>query len=701
MTQLPELRQELALYKAPAASHGEPAYSLYDPARNLYFRIDWPSYELLCRWHLKDSDRILRSIAEETTLELDEDLLQELVEFLSLNELIVIEQASDLQRLHQQSQARQQSWFVWLLHHYLFFRIPLFKPDQFLAKTLKNVAWLGSRWFKWLSFAVLFFGFFQVLQQWDTFTATLVDLFSIKGFIAYALTLILEKALHELGHAYTAKYYGCKVPTMGIAFLVMFPLAYTDVNDAWKLQQKKARLWIGAAGIATELSIAAWSTFLWTILPDGALRTSVFLLATTTWISTLLINASPFMRFDGYFVLMDYLEAPNLHARAFQMGRWHLRETLFKLNQPCPEVSQPELRRFLKYFAWIVWLYRLIVFSGIAALVFYAFPKPLGPFLGAVEIYWFIAKPVVNELKTWWTMRDQIQASSRSMTTLIVCGSVILMATIPWNGRIEAPAMLKPAQQSTLALETPAQLASIQVSSGDEARPDQILARFSNPDLAYQKRILEKRQEQIEWQLQAGNSNREALNQRQILIAELKKIASEMQGVESKVAGLELRASHAGRVEWQDLDLNPGDWVPANQALGTLDEYDRQHIIAYVSQQDLARLQLDNKGTFVSDSGAFPAINVKVVGISADSSRILPDPALSSPYGGDILSRTSGQQVLPEYAVYQVRLEPSEQPGKEFMTSLTGHVTLHGEAQSLLAPFWKSFIASIRREAGF
>ena len=101
---------------------------------------------------------------------------------------------------------------------------------------------------------------------------------------------------------------------------MLWPVAYTDTNEVWKLTRRDQRLKVAAAGIATELTIAVWAMLAWVWLPDG-LRAMAFLLATTTWVSTVLINASPFMRFDGYFLLSDFLQMPNLHARAFALAR--------------------------------------------------------------------------------------------------------------------------------------------------------------------------------------------------------------------------------------------------------------------------------------------------------------------------------------------------------------------------------------------
>ena len=142
----------------------------------------------------------------------------------------------------------------------------------------------------------------------------------------YLITLVFVKSLHELGHAFVSKYFGCRVSSIGIAFLVFFPFLYTDTSDAWRLRDHKDRLLINFAGILTELHLALISTFLWAILPDGGLKSVTFFIATTSWISSLAINVSPFMRFDGYYVFSDWLKAENLQPRSFALARWQLRE---------------------------------------------------------------------------------------------------------------------------------------------------------------------------------------------------------------------------------------------------------------------------------------------------------------------------------------------------------------------------------------
>jgi putative peptide zinc metalloprotease protein len=236
----------------------------------------------------------------------------------------------------------------------------------------------------------------------------------------YAITLVGVKLLHEFGHGLVAKRHGCRVPTMGLAFMVLWPMPYTDTNEAWKLADHWQRLQIAAAGVATELIVAVWATLAWGLLPDGDLRSAAFLLATTTWVSTLLVNCSPFMRFDGYFVLSDFLEMPNLHARAFALARWRLREALFSLGAEPPEPFTPWRARALQLFAYAVWVYRLVLFLGIAALVYSFFIKLVGILLFAVEILWFVLMPIAAELKVWRQLWPRIKRHRRTWLSVAV-----------------------------------------------------------------------------------------------------------------------------------------------------------------------------------------------------------------------------------------------------------------------------------------
>ncbi|MEY3668856.1 MAG: hypothetical protein RL258_251, partial [Pseudomonadota bacterium] len=371
----PQLRSDLQCTYAVDRRTGEPMATLSDPSRNLFFQLDWPSLEVLQRWSLGSPEAIVENIHKTTPLTVEEDSVLTLLKFFSENHLLAPHDSRTVARMVKELVLSRRAWIKNLLHQYLFFRLPLVQPDAWLSRWMGLAGLFFSSFFLWISLGVLLVSVALLTQQIDVFWSTLVDTMTWDGLTAYAITVLAIKVLHECGHTFAAKRYGCRVPVMGVAFVVLWPMAYTDTNDVWRLKDPRQRLAVSSAGIVTELLVAIWASFAWLLLPDGALREAAFFLATTSWVLTVLINASPFMRFDGYFILSDLLDMPNLHARSFAMAKWRIREWLFRLGDPCPEEFSPTARRAMFLFAWATWIYRLVVFLGIALLVYHFFFK--------------------------------------------------------------------------------------------------------------------------------------------------------------------------------------------------------------------------------------------------------------------------------------------------------------------------------------
>lgn len=279
--------------------------------------------------------------------------------------------------------------------------------------------------------------------------------------------MLVSKLAHELGHGLTAKRFGCKVPTVGVAFMVLWPVLYTDTADAWKLRSRRQRLAIGVAGMAPELSLAAAATLVWSFLPDGPLRSAAFVMATSTWLLTLAVNLNPFMRFDGYMLLSDLWDVPNLQERSFALARWRIREALFGFGDPMPELMPDGRRRRLILYAVGTWVYRLFLFLGIALLVYHIFFKLLGLFLFAIEIWWFILRPVVTELKSWAGRRGDLRLNRRTAVTFAAGVLALAGLFVPWRTQVAAPALVQPATQATLYAPAPARVTELAVREGD------------------------------------------------------------------------------------------------------------------------------------------------------------------------------------------------------------------------------------------
>lgn len=692
---LPPLRDELAVLPGPPGADGAPTWILHDPLSNRFFRLSWPAFEVLSRWHLGDPQSVADSVTAQTTLEIEPDDVVGVVEFLARGQLLKVESAKDVDRLLTIHDAGKSSALTWLLHHYLFFRLPLVRPDALLGMAFPYVRWIGARAFRLATLAALMAGLFFVMRQWNSFSATFVDHFSLTGLAAFGMALGFAKIAHELGHAFTAKAHGCRVPTMGIAFLVLWPMLYTDVNEAWKLTDRRQRLLVGGAGILTELAIAAWATLAWGLLPDGTARGMAFTLAATTWISSLAINLSPFMRFDGYFLAMDALDQPNLHPRSFALARWHLREVLFDLGEPEPEHLPRATRAWMIAFAWAVWLYRLTLFLGIAVLVYHFFIKVVGIVLFAVEIGWFVVKPFWGEFAEWKKRLPAIRANRRSRWPAGIAALLVLLAIVPWSGRVTAPAILKADQHVTLYAPSPAILGDFGVAEGHKVAAGAILVRLDNPDLRHRLDQAERRIGVLRYELAAIGFDDTFRSRTQAITEELAGAIAEKAALSAELARLTLTAPIAGIVTDLSPALQPGQWInPREPILGLRAG---AQIEAYVAEADLPRIRTGASATFIPE-GTAPTLNATIAAIDRVAMKSLTEPALAAPYGGDIPARFSDKALVPDAALYRVRLSLDQ--AHDVAAPMRGQVHMDGDRRSFLGHALRNTAAILIREWG-
>jgi putative peptide zinc metalloprotease protein len=703
---LPVLREELALLPGPVLPDGQPSWTLHDPVRNLFFRIDWPTFEVLQRWGHGSPAQLAQDICEATTLQLSEDDVKGVAQFLVGNQLTrPTDDVATSRKLAERLAQLQGSPWKWLLHHYLFFRIPLVRPDAWLGRWKGWVGWCYSPVFFGLTLGALMLGLFQVARQWDGFTAQLVDTFSLEGLASYAVALVCVKTLHELGHAFTAKRLGCRVPTMGVAFMVLWPMAYTDTNETWRLTDPRHRLQVASAGIATELLIAAWATLAWGLLPDGPARSAAFVLATTSWLATLVINASPFMRFDGYFILSDALDMPNLHERCFALARWQLREWLFNLKEDRPERVPPAQQRWMIAFAFGTWLYRLVLFLGIALLVYHLFFKVLGVFLFLVEIAWFIWRPVRTELKAWGDRRKSILQRGRTAVSALVLMALVGLAFVPWPGRVTASALLRPAESWPVYAPSGARLDELRFREGQRVPEGALIARLHVPDLNTRRQALTARVDQLRWQASASAFDDQT--RQKLLVAQetLATAQAELASVDTELRNFAPKAPYAGTLRDLDPDLREGQWLARKERLALLVKEGTPWVVeTWLDEEAVQRIRPGDGAMFINDGADAAPLPLRVQAVDRDASRVLARPELAAQAGGHLMAREKNGQLVPERAVYRVTLELQQGetlPAALSRQTVRGHITIHARAEAPGLRYVRQASAVLVREFGF
>ncbi len=701
---LPILRQDLRLLPGPAAADGSPCWSLHDRSRNTFFRLGWLEFELLSRWAspsrpLVTAPELAARVNRETTLKIDEGNIVSLENFLLVNSLLEARDQQTLGLLHRKM-TQKKNLGRWLLHNYLFFRVPLFAPDRFLQATLPLVRLLTGRIFVTLLALGALLGIYLVGRQWQVFIHTFPSFFTTEGFVLYGLTLFGVKLFHELGHAYTAKAFGVKVPTMGVAFLVLWPLLYSDTTESWKLTNRRQRMAIVVAGGLTELGLAVPATLLWNLLPDSPLRSACFIVATVTWVTSILWNLNPFMRFDGYFLLSDFLDIPNLQDRSFALGKWHLRKILLGVESPIPDDFGPQRNRLIIAYAYGVWIYRLFLFTAIAFTVYHLFFKVLGLFLFGVEILWFIILPICKEIRAWWLIRDEIGACRSNLVISLLTFSLLLaLLIIPWPPKIQLPATLNSANFRRVFAPLPAELKEIHVKNGQQVKEGETLFTMSNPELDYNLGQAAALCRDLEKELQRMISGNDSLEYRRIMESRLAAALSELAGYRRQERQMQVKAKISGTVLDLAKGLRPGLWIDDNQLMALVVDRSRPVIETFVDENRLETIKNDAFGLFFPDNDTRP-LSCRVSRIDPLAAAFLDEPYLASMYGGEIGVRPDEQKRMRLTAsMYRITLAPEEQIRPERITR--GKVVLTGRKRSILKQCWRRVEAVFIRESGF
>ncbi len=701
-TRLPALREDLILQTAARGADGAPHWNLHDPVRNRFFRIGWLEFQLLSHWQPgMTMDALCAAACADSVLAPEAEDAIELLHFLESNELLRAASPAHSARLYRMAQQRQLSVWQWLLHHYLFIRLPLVQPDAFLRRTLPHLDFVfRPTFFLWVG-ALSLLGLIRVVDQWSAFSQTFLYFFSWQGALFYGLALSLAKLMHELAHAYTAKHFGLRVPTMGVAFMMLWPLLYTDTSEGWQLVERRARLAIDGAGVIAELLLAGLAALVWSVAPEGALKSAAYILAAVTWISTLAINLNPFMRFDGYYLLMDAVDMPNLHQRSFAFGRWHLRRVLLGLKQAVPEPEFETRRAALILYAYATWIYRLVIFTGIAAAVYYFFFKAAGIILFAVEIGWFVLRPIFNETSAWWKMRQRWRGNLTAWRNLLLVILLFIALAVPWRTEVGGHGYWQSAQHTRIYPPTAARIKKILVAEGQTVRAGQALFLLEAPEVEWQLRTIESRIAGLEAQLAGTVGNIDLMENARVLEQELAAAKAARTLEQDEQTRLQVAAPHDGVFRDLDRGLYSGAWVRPQTILGRVVGGQDSLAQIFVGEADVARLHIGAPARLLVRRFDTYAIAASVVGIDSLATRILPEPLLASTYGGPIAVRSANNGVLSaNEALYRVTLKINrDQADIKQLTAVSARI--EGEHNSVLWNFCLQAISVAIRESGF
>lgn len=610
MNALPKLRKGLTYTFSDYDYDGKPQWLLHDAGRNKFFIIGWPDYEMLMRWHLSDPEDLIYAVNNETTLNVDMRDLENLLSFLAYNFLLEMPSKSISKTAYDQGMFKDDNVISWLISHYLFFRVPLWHPDGFLTRTKKFGNFLFNRYLMYLMIFLGIVAIFQITQRWDDFIGTFPSVISFRGLVFYFIAFTLVKIMHEAGHAYKCKSYNIPVPSCGLAFLVFWPVLYTDTTLSWTLNSKK-RLKIALAGIQIETYVTIIAALIWCNTSNLTLQTICYVTITINWLSSILINISPFMRFDGYYILSDFLRMPNLQYRSFALARWQLRKWLFGWNDPPPENLSRRMHNILIIYAYVTWVYRLLLYIGIAVLVYFLFFKALGILLFLIEVHYFILDPFIREFKIWYHSKEKFSLNINTAITMICTVILIGIFFIPFSDSVELPATMHYAHQFIFAPENGVIVKPLP-PTGSTIIANQPIVVIESDEIKYALSQVNLEYNKLQNEMRRASIDDRFSNEKNSILFNLKKKKSEYDRLMDMQKKLTITTNFNGVLVDAASELREGSYITKDTWLGDVINTNIIQVEAYVGQLDIGLLKPGQTGHFYPEDVGAATVAVKL-----------------------------------------------------------------------------------------
>ncbi len=421
---------------------GERWYVVRDPAGNQFHRLSDAAYRFV---GLLDGSRTVEEAWELCGGQLADDAptQPEVIQILShlyaanLVDADVTPDATVLLRRHKQQQKKKLQR---RLMNVLFPRIPIWDPDRFLTRWMPIVEKMFSKVGALVWLVVIAIAVATITPEWAQLkvdAAKSVDLYHNTINVLYMyMVFVFVKLIHELGHAFACRRFGGECHELGIMLLILVPTPYVDASTAWAFSNKWQRVFVGAAGMIVELFFAALCAFVWRFSSTDSiihqLSYNAMLIASVT---TLIFNANPLLRYDGYYIMSDFLEIPNLRQKSTEYALGLIKRHIFrvKMQQPLPPVGQ---RIWLLGYAIASSIYR--VFVSVAIMLMVAFQLPvIGLFMAIGMVITFVVVPVVKVFKYLTIEPELHRKRGRAIAFCsIVAGSLVLLIGLirfPYN----------------------------------------------------------------------------------------------------------------------------------------------------------------------------------------------------------------------------------------------------------------------------
>ncbi|MBK7406363.1 MAG: PqqD family peptide modification chaperone [Phycisphaerales bacterium] len=543
----------------------------------------------------------------------------------------------------------------------MYFKIRVFNPDRYLAWIEPILRPLLNRWgfLAWLAFVT--FCFMQVIPEWEALKNGVDSAMAPANWGWLIVVFIVTKAIHETGHGVICKRFGGQVPEFGFMLLVLFPAPYVDASTAWALPSKWKRMAVGAGGMIFELFVAGIAALVWKSTPDGSLARQVAYNAMfTASVSTVIFNANPLMRFDGYFILSDLLEVPNLMQRSMKMLQYLWKVHVFRLkNETPPTSSRAEAGILIAYGAGAM-IYRVFLFVSITLSVMgrlFALGLVLAVWTAGM---WFIL-PVGKFIHWLATGSNIADCRGRVVATSLVSIALGLglIGLVPFDDHRRATGVIESEQDTGVFFGTAGFVEAAHVRSGDIVRKGDPILTCSNDQIV-------SKLEQIRAQIHEAQAlEQRAMGKAQAAQAQIARerivaLHDQESYYSERLDELVVRAPRDGRLVGKDPADIVGKYVQqGDMACQVVDPADLR-ITALLDQREAAwpmSLGLDG---FTAEARLFSrvqdALPAEVERMEEAGQKNLPHASFSAQGGGQVQTSQSQKDGLiaknPQFKMY-------------------------------------------------
>lgn len=482
-------------------------------------------------------------------------------------------------------------------------RVPLIDPDAFTERLMPFLrplfGWFGA--VLWL--AVVAWGSTLVALRWPELTYGVADhVFSVQNLLLIWLIFPLIKVLHELGHAFAVKAEGGEVHEMGVMLLVLMPIPYVDASAASAFRSKYRRMLVGAAGILVELFIAAVAMIVWTQLEPGLARAIAYNVMLITGASTLLFNGNPLLRYDGYYILSDWLEIPNLAQRANEYIGYLLNRYVFGVEGAKSPVAASGERGWFVFYAIASFAYRMFIMVAIVLLIASQY-FVVGIVLAIWAFYSMAAQPLGKKIIYLFSSPQLSRRRTRALAamTAIVTAGVLLLAAVPAPSSTLAQGVVWAPEHAQVRAGADGVVSELLSRPGQRARAGDVLVRLEDPELHAKLRVLEAQLAELEARYSAAIvTNRVQGDMIQEQIAQAR---AEYDAARNRLAELEVRSPSAGVLTVENAANLTGRFVQRGELLAWVLEPGASRVRVVVPQSDADRVRKETLRVEVRAAG--------------------------------------------------------------------------------------------------